>query len=561
MKAVFLAGLGILTLAFAGCATAPAPRLAIPAPGNPASGPAESLTYHVFMGELAWQRGERRIAVQQYAQAARLSSNPKLAEHAAVMAFRSGDDALALSLSRHWLELDPKNTDARQLEAVLDTRLGNTAAATREFEALLHDLPGYNLLLVGDLLGKEAGAQSSLPVMQKLVAAQAQSADAHFALARLALQAGQPQLAVSEAQRSVALTPDWNQAVVLEAQALVAAGQPHAAAQLLQARVKAAPADTDLHLAYAGLLAQTGQDNAARDEFNAVLKQHPRNADALYALGLLALQANQWEPARAYFMRLLATGKRKNDAFFFLGDTAEEAGQYLTALQWYQRVDGGQYWLPAQIATARVLLQQHKSAEARGYIDKLVADDTDDAVQLRLAEAQLFSGSGDDPTALAIFDQALAENPGNTDLLYSRALLRENLGQVAQAEDDLRLILNRQPDNADALNALGYTLTVYSTQYQEARTYIEKALQLKPGDPAIMDSMGWVEYRLGNYPQALGYLRKAYTQLADPDVAAHLSATLLAVGDKQEARAVWDSALKQHPDNRALLKLRPRFTR
>lgn len=550
----------MLVLAFAGCATALAPRSAVPAAGSPASSPQQSLTYHVFLGELAWQRGERRIAVQQYAQAARLSSDPELVEHAAVMAFRSGDDALALTLSRHWRELDPKNTDARQLVAVLDTRLGNVDAATREFETLLHDLPGYNLLLVGKLLGKEAGGQSSLPVMQKLVAADVQSADAHFALARLALQAGRPQLAVSEAQRSAALKPDWNQAVVLEAQALVAAGQPRAATQLLQARVKTVSADTDLHLAYAGLLAQTGQIDAARDEFNAVLKQYPRNADALYALGLLALQAKQLEPARAYFMRLLATGQRKNDAFFFLGDTAEEAGQYLTALQWYQQVEGGQYWLQAQIATARVLLQQHKATEARGYIDKLVADDPDDAVQLRLAEAQLFSGNGDDQTALAIFDQGLAENPGNTDLLYSRALLRENLGQVAQAEDDLRLILNHQPDNADALNALGYTLTVYSTQYQQARTYIEKALRLKPGDPAILDSMGWVEYRLGNYPQALGYLRQAYAQLADPDVAAHLSETLLAVGDRQEARAVWDTALRQHPDNAALLKLRPRFT-
>lgn len=512
------------------------------------------------MGELAWQRGERQVAVQQYALAARFSDDPKLAEHAAVMAFRAGDNSLALALSHRWLELAPTNTDARQLEAVLNTRLGNVDAATREFESLLHDLPGYDLLLVGELLGKEAGGQSSLPVMQKLVAAHAQSADAHFALARLALQAERPQLAVSEAQRSVALKHHWNQAAVLEAQALVAAGQPRAAAQLLQARVKTAPADIDLHLAYAGLLAQAGQDDAARDEFNAVLKQYPRNAEALYALGLLALQANQWEPARAYFMRLLATGQRKNDAFFFLGDTAEEARQYETAVQWYQQVDGGQYWLPAQIGTARVLLQQHKSAEARGYIDKLVADDPDDAVQFRLAEAQLFSGSGDDQVALAVFEQALAENPGNTDLLYGRALLRENLGQVAQAEDDLRLILDRQPDNADALNALGYTLTVYSTQYQQARTYIEKALRLKPGDPAILDSMGWVEYRLGDYPQALGYLRKAYAQLSDPEVAAHLSETLLAVGDKQEARAVWDTALKQHPDNRALLKLRPRFT-
>lgn len=512
------------------------------------------------MGELAWQRGERQIAVQQYAQAADLSRDPQLAAHAALMAYRLDDDALALKLTRRWRLLAPNSSDALQLGAVLDTRLGDVDAAVRDFEALLQVVPGYNFLLIGEVLGAETDAQRGLPVMQKLVAAHAQSAEAHFVLAQVALQARQAALAVSESQRAAELKPAWNQAVVLQAQALVAAGRKPEAVQLLQARVRRTPGDLGLHLAYAGLLAEAGQDAAAADEFNAILKQHARNPDALYALGLLSLQSNELENARGYFMRLLATGQRKDAAVYFLGSTAEAAKQFDPAVQWYQQVDGGKFWLPAQVATARVLLQQHKPAEARAYMDKLVAADPDDGVQFRLAEAQLFSDRGDNQAALDVLAQALVENPGNNDLLYSRALLRENLGQVAQAEADLRLILDRQPDNANALNALGYTLAVYTTRYQEARLYIEKALHLKPGDPAIMDSMGWVEYRLGNYPQALGYLRKAYAQLADPEVAAHLSETLWAAGDRQEARSVWGMALKQHPGNAALLKLRPRFT-
>jgi tetratricopeptide (TPR) repeat protein len=560
MKASYCAGFACAALALAGCASAPAPRPAAQAAEAAPGLPQQALTYHVFMGELAWQRGERQIAAQQYAQAAELSTDPELAGHAALLAYHLGDDARALKLTRRWLQLAPKDTDARQLEAVLNARLGNTDTAAREFEALLRDVPGYNLLLAGELLGKEAGAQPGLPVMQKLVAVHAQSPEAHFALARLALQAGRADLAVSESQRAVALKPGWSRAVVLQAQALAAAGRSQAAEQLLQARAKAAPNDTSLQLAYAGLLAQAGKGAAAGKEFHAILKQHPRDPDALYALGLLALQANHLNEARSYFTRLLATGQRKDDAFYFLGSTAETTGQYAAASRWYQQVDGGHYWLPARIAMARVMLRQHQPAEARTYLDNLVAADPDDAVQIRLAEAQLFSDMGDNQTAFAVLAQALAEHPGNSDLLYSRALLHESLGQAAQAEDDLHLILSRRPDNADALNALGYTLTLYSTRYQEARSYIEKALRLKPDDPAIMDSMGWVEYHLGNYPAALGYLRKAYAQLADPDVAAHLSQTLWAAGDKQEARAVWSSAFKQHPDNAALLKLRPQFT-
>ncbi|HKV97147.1 MAG TPA: tetratricopeptide repeat protein [Gammaproteobacteria bacterium] len=560
MKTFAYAGLACAALVLGGCAVVPAPHPVALAAQSPPATPAQSLTYHVFMGELAWQRGERHIAAQQYAQAAELSRDPQLAEYAALMAYRLDDDVLALKLTRRWRLLAPNSSDALQLGAVLDTRLGNVDAAVRDFETLLQVVHGYNFMLIGEVLGEETGAQRSLPVMQKLVAAHAQSAEAHFMLAQVALQARQTELAVSESQRAAGLKPAWTQAVVLQAQALVAAGRKPEAVQLLQARVRGAPDDIGLHLAYAGLLAEAGQDAAAADEFNAILKRHARNPDALYALGLLSLQSNQLENARGYFMRLLATGQRKNDAFYFLGNTAEAAKQFDPALQWYQQVDGGQYWLPAQIATARVLMQQHNPAEARAYMDKLVADDPDDDVQFRLAEAQLFSDRGDNQAALAVLAQALSKNPGNSDLLYSQALLRENLGQVAQAEADLRLILDRQPDNADALNALGYTLALHSTRYQEARIYIEKALRLKPGDPAIMDSMGWVEYRLGNYPEALGYLRRAYAQLADPEVAAHLSETLWAVGDRQEARSVWGSALKQHPDNAALLKLRTRFT-
>ena len=560
MKTFLYAGLACAALVLGSCATARAPHPAAPAARSLSVTPGQALTYHVFMGELAWQRGERRIAVQQYAQAAELSRDARLAEHAALLAYRLDDDALALKLTQRWRLLAPNSADVRQLEAVLGTRLGDVDAAARDFESLLQTARGYNFLLIGELLGDEAGAQRGLPVMQKLVAAHAQSAEAHFALAQLALRAQRVELALSESRRAAELKPAWNQAVVLQAQALVAAGRKPEAVQLLQARVQRAPADTGLHLAYAGLLAEAGRDAAAADEFNAILKQRPRNPDALYALGLLALQSKQLAPARSYFMRLLATGQRNDDAFYFLGNTAEAAKQFDPALQWYQQVDGGKFWLPAQVATARVLLQQHQPAEARAYMDKLVAADPDDAVQFRLAEAQLFSDLGDNQAALEVLAQALVENPGSDDLLYSRALLRENLGRVAQAEADLRLILDRQPDNADALNALGYTLAVYSTRYQEARLYIEKALRLKPGDPAILDSMGWVEYRLGNYPEALGYLRKAYAQLADPEVAAHLSETLWAVGDRQEARSVWGLALKQHPDNAALLKLRPRFT-
>ncbi|MGH8377786.1 MAG: tetratricopeptide repeat protein, partial [Gammaproteobacteria bacterium] len=508
----FNTSLACAALALAGCAAAPArsPPPELPVSSAAFSTPEQALVYHVFMGELALQRGQTEVAAQQYAQAAQSSDDPALAAQATILAYQAGDNSLALELNQHWRTLAPNDKTARLFAAILNTRLGIVDTAVSEFESLLRDVPGENLPVIGQLLGEEADADQALPVMQKLVAAHAQSAEAHFALGRLALHYRQPTLAIAESRRALAIKPAWDEAVVLEARALVAAAQNDEALKLLKTRVQAEPDNIGLRLAYGALLAQAGQNSAAQPEFAAILKQHPRNPEALYFLGLLALQADQLAQARGYFVRLLGTAQRNNDAWFFLGNTAELSKQYPEALRRYQQVDGGEHWLSAQISIARVLIEQGKPNAARNYMDSIVAADRDDAVQLRIAEAQLFSDNGDNQIALKVFDQALAENPENGDLLYARALLQDNLGNATAAESDLHHILSQQPDNADALNALGYTLTVHSTRYQEARVYIEKALQLKPDDPAIIDSMGWVEYRLGNYPQALDYLRKAY---------------------------------------------------
>ena len=561
MRMQFHAALACTALVLAGCVAAPT-RLSAPLP-QPATGrraPAQALVYHVFMGELALQRGNRRQAVQQYARAAELSGDPALAEHAVVLAYQAGDDQLALDLSRHWLTLAPKDISAQHFEALLNTRLGNVAAAVSEFKSLLRDVPSESFPLIAELLGQETDARQGLPVMRQLVVAYPQSAQAHFALGQLALHYRQVPLAVSEAQRALVLEPHWDAALVLEARALVAAHRSDEALKALKAYVQAAPDNIGLRLAYAALLAQTQENAQARAEFTAIIRQNPHNPDALYSLGLLALQDSHWAEAHGYFMRLLKTGRRNEDARYFLGNTAELAKRYAEALAWYQRVNGGHYWLSAQLGVVRALVAQGKPDAARSYMNSIVGEDAADTAQLRIAEAQIFSDMGHNKAALQVFDRALEQDPQNTDLLYARALLQENLGNVAAAESDLHRILNRSPDNADALNALGYTLTVHSTRYQEALGYIEKALSIRPRDPAIIDSMGWVEYRLGNYQQALGYLRKAYARLADPQVAAHLAEVLWVSGNKQEARSIWSAALKQHPHNPALLDVGRRFS-
>lgn len=524
------------------------------------AGSGGEVVYHVFMGELAAQRGEGMTAARQYVDAARVSADPTLASHAAIIAYGAGDFGTALEAARRWQALAPDNTDATQFVAVVEAQLGDAVGSAREFESLtaLPKGPGY--LSDAEFLEQETDAAHALPVMQQVATDEMQSAEAHHALAQVAMHYNDYALAEHESRTALALAPKSDAVLVLLARALVAEGRVGVALPMVQVDVAANPDDLQLHLAYAALLDAAGRDAAAEREFEAVLAVQPTEPQALYTLGLMSLRQHELNAARRYFMRLLATGHRTDDAEYFLGSIAEEEKQYPTALDWYHRVSNGDRWMAAQAGVGRSLLANGTPDAARAFFDELVSEDPDEVVTLRLAEAQVFSDSGNPQAALDIYNAALVAAPDNADLLYGRAILLEQQGEVEQAERDLGAILKRAPNDVDALNALGYTLTLYSTRYREARGYIERALKLSPEDPAIMDSMGWVDYRLGDDADALSYLREAYAAQADPEVAAHLIEVLFANSNRQEAHALLLKALKDSPDNQALKNLAARHT-
>lgn len=546
-----------LVLLLAGCATAPiaAPK----AVGDrPFANSDQAVAYHVFMGELAAGRNDSGDAVAEYLAAARLSPDASLSAHAALLAYENGNLDAAQEATRRWQALAPGNSDALQLAAVLAARRGAVAEAARDFAELVRS--GANTYMsAARLLEQEVDAAHGLPVLQAIVAANPKTEDAHFALAHAAMSYKRYDLAESEARATLTLDPRAEEPLVLLARALVAEGRAQEALPMLAQRVHAAGDDVSLDLAYAALLAESKHDVESRQEFEAVLKAHPENAEALYTLGLMTLEQKDVAVAQGYFTRLLKTGKRIDDAEYFLGSIAETEQRYPEALERYHLVQDGDRWLAAQAGIGRCLTKSGAPAAAAEFFDDLVANDPDGSVDLRLAEGQMFSDAGQPQRALAVYNAALAAVPGDHDLLYARALLLEQDGDAPAAEHDLSAILKHAPDDAEALNALGYTLTLHTNRYAEARDYIQRALVLQPGDPAILDSMGWVEHRLGHETVALQYLRQAYAAQADPEIAAHLVEVLLATGDAAGARTLWLKASADSPDNSALRTLAPRF--
>ncbi len=311
-------------------------------------------------------------------------------------------------------------------------------------------------------------------------------------------------------------------------------------------------------MAYARLLTDAKRFDDARRQFEILQVQAPNNVDVLYALGLLYLQVNRLDEAEKKFMRLTKLKKRVFDANYYLGRIAEERNKLNQASNYYQGVHGGENYLDANIRLSLILAKQGQVEKALTNIRSIEQPGDANRLIVIQAEGEILTEEKRYEEAMALFDRAIEAKP-HPDLLYSRAMLAEKMGRLDILETDLKRILVDDPDNATALNALGYTLADRTNRYEEAYEYIKRAYELSPDDFYILDSMGWVLYRLGRLDEAVDYLRRALEIRNDPEIAAHLGEVLWVMGDKEAARKVWDTALQATPKDDRLLKVIERF--
>jgi tetratricopeptide (TPR) repeat protein len=243
----------------------------------------------------------------------------------------------------------------------------------------------------------------------------------------------------------------------------------------------------------------------------------------------------------------------------YLAQIAEEQKDYEQALRWYAEVTGGEKYLQAQLRYATVLNKQGKLDAARAHLRQVNADSVQARVQLLLTEAQMLREANQPREAFDLLARSLEAMPDQPELLYVYAMLAEKLERMDLLESNLKKLIALQPDHAHAYNALGYSLADRNQRLPEAQGLIEKALKLAPDDPFIVDSMGWVLYRMGKHKQALEFLRKAYAARPDPEIAAHLGEVLWVAGEHREAEKIWLDATKDTPGNEALNNTIKRF--
>ncbi|MGB5178625.1 MAG: tetratricopeptide repeat protein [Gammaproteobacteria bacterium] len=522
----------------------------------------DDLMFDILLAEIAGQRGEMDTSVPHYLQAALIAQDPRVAERAVQIASYAKQYQAAERAARRWVELDPDSVEARKALIALALHNGDRDEVIAQLDYLLaiSDDPEAGYSLATTILAHEDDKGVALEAMQKLVAHNPDNPYAWMALSRVAVAAEQLETALEAVNKALAVSPDLAAAILLKAQILVRMERKDEARRLLAKAVDRHPESTNLHFAYGRMLLDAEELEGSRAQFARVVELEPDNPDGLYSLALLELETGQYKAGEKHLLQLIEINEGVQNAYYYLGYAKLKQNNDDAALVWYRKVESGDYWSQAQLRIAEILVRQGNLADMQNHMQILRQKDPAQSVTYFLLEGQVLSDANLNDEAFALYGKALQASPDNIDLLYAHSLAAEQLGKLEIAERDMRRILEMEPDNVRTLNALGYTLADQTTRYEEALGYINRAYAQDPNDPAIIDSLGWVQYRLGNLDEARTHLQRAWDMTQDSEIGAHLGEVMWVQGDRDSARKIWEASRQTSPDNAVLLEVINRYS-
>ena len=521
----------------------------------------EETLFSLLSAELAGQRNRLDIALDNYVTQAINTQDPGVAERALHIAEYLGADQAALDTSLIWARNAPDDLEAQRAAAIQLARNGRYDDSMVYMEKVLQAKGDthFDFLALSALetdADTRAGLQNSF---DRLLVKHPDNDQLIFGKALLMQQdgdaAGALKLLEKNPPHDGELAP-----ILLRARLLQSLNRGDEALPLLQKTIRQYPQDKRLGLTYARTLVEQNRIPEAKTQFVSLVQQYPEDDELRFSLALVCLEGKQWDEAEGYLQELIDRDSHVDSAHLNLGRIAEERNDPQGALIEYALVGPGNDYLPAQLRQADILISHGRGTEASQKLAAARDAQPDYAIQLYLIEAETLSANNQTDRAWSVLQQAVKQYPDDLNLLYSRAMLAEKRNDLQQMERDLRTIIQREPDNAMALNALGYTLSDRTTRYAEAKVLIQQAYDLNPDDPAVLDSLGWVNFRLGNLDEAERLLRQALERFPDQEVAAHLGEVLWANGKQREAKHIWATFLKDNPDSPILRKTLLRLT-
>jgi tetratricopeptide (TPR) repeat protein len=554
----FLTGFILLSTLLSGCAaiesTTQSANAVSPEPAPLAAPPvkpfpAETL-FELLLAETAGIRGLPGMALEIYTRQAQQTRDPQVAERATnIAAFLQNQQGL-LANAALWSELSPDNPHARQLYALALIQQGKYLDAFPHAAfALQHgfDEPILNLAAYAEKSSSE-DQHKLLEQHQHLKVQLPDNASLNLAIAMLHQHLQQTDQALAIVSKLNRREPDNELAALLTSQLLHQQKHTDKALSILRNSLDLLPQSRKLRLQYARFLARDDL-MAAHEQLSILAKQFPNDAKLHFSLALASEQLGKTDQAITTFERLTSHPASSTDAHFELARIAESAGDPAKALYHYRQVRRGRNLVPAAAKAASILARNDELDEALQHLRTLRLEQTSYSVMLYEVESELLMQYGQLSHAYDVLSDALNQHPENIPLLYARSIVSERSNKISDSEADLRAILKKDENNATALNALGYTLTLHTERYEEAHQLILKALNLRPEDPAIIDSLGWVLYHLGRYDEALQQLQLAMSKMPDPEIAAHLGEVLWTLNRQEEAKKVWQQILDVEPDN------------
>jgi len=522
-----------------------------------------SLLYTLLLAEIALKRGEMDVAVENYMKAAAETRDPEITRRATRIAEFSQADEEALQSARLWTEVDHNSREARQALVILLLREKKLGEALLQTEILITNAGKEQesaLMQLVAQLSREKDRDSALLLMERLSKKQHHNVYVQFAYSNMNMRLKRLVPAMIAIDQVLQERHDWFDAIVLRARILQLQGKSAEAIKYYEVEIAKGDADViSLRTSFARMLMDVKELDKARAQYVVLSELQPKNSDLIYAAGLLSLQAERIDDAEKFFKRLYEHKSKRFEASFYLGQVSEAQEKYDEATKWYSEVRRGELYIDAKMRIATLLSKQKQFDKAIESIRSIKVNNSRDRLKLYLLEGDVVLDAGRYHEAFNIYDNALNDMPDESNLLYARALAAEKIDRLDILEDDLRSILRSEPNNVQALNALGYTLADRTERYDEALLFIKRAFALEPKDAAVVDSMGWVHYRLGDHKEALVYLERAMEIISDVEIAAHFGEVLWVTNKKKEAINVWNQALEKTPHSDIILDVMRRF--
>ncbi len=551
------------------------------APGNvvaPSAAPASTplselsldeeadLVYKILSAEIAGRRGRVDIAASNYFDAANSSDDVRVAERAVKLAMYGREWSQARNAVERWVELLPDSVDAWQHKVQISLQLKDVDDAAGALEKIV-DISGQEPSevipgLVSSLL-RQTDAELGAEVLARLGARFPGSSDTQYGIGRFAMSRGDRETARNAFEKAVEIDPDNVEAMLSLARIKLDMGEGEESLAPVKAFVDANPKNPQALLGYARLLVETGMYERASEQFEVIAERFDDDPEAMFTIGLLALESKRVEQAERYLERVVELDKYVEEGHYYLARISDSRKEYQQAITRYEKVQGGDNFLDAQIRSAELYALVGELERGRERIANLktITDDRVVQIELLTAESRMLIGNDQQKDAMEVLSEGLESYPDDADLLYARALVAEQLDMREVFEADLKKVIDGNPENAYALNALGYFLVDRNMRLDEAEVYLEKAIKLLPNDAAIVDSLGWLYYRQGRYEESIETLRRAHKILPDAEIAAHLGEVLWVFGDQGSATKVWEEALRLSPDDDLLLEVMDKFIR